>query len=227
LLRVGLLVVRRSGPLGLLVAWRNGLVVGPILLLRVVGTHLLTRIIRTGIIGPAVIGLVHLWRILTVLLLLVSGRNWTPGRLRRLLAVVRIYVRLISRTLLDSALIAGYNGGGVRSRRAERRLIGLAWIGLPWLIRLIGPIVGSLISIALRCRELIWILRTATIRNLTGGCCHNGASRQWSRRRRLSDGRRYGCCSGPCRDLLPALIDEHRTLDLRRNVSDWTGDDRT
>lgn len=172
----------------LLIVWRNGLVVWPVLArvvgtLRVVGASLPriiraavirsgiigTTIVRSDVIGPTMIGLVHLWRILTVLLLLVGWRNRTTCRLRRLLAIVWICSRLISRALLDSALIAGYNGGWIRSRRAERL------IGLARLIRLIRPVVGALIAIALRSRELI--LRTATIGGLTRRCCDDGASR--------------------------------------------------
>jgi len=49
------------------------------------------------------IGLVHLRRILTVLLLLVSWRNRTTCRLRRRLPVIRVCRWLVCGALFDSA----------------------------------------------------------------------------------------------------------------------------
>ena len=103
--------------------------VGPILL----------RIIRmpwTLIVRPPTIRLIHLWRIRSVLLLLMLA----------ILAFIRIHprlilIRLVSLPLIDPALISRHRPSGIRTRRPE-------W----WLILLV---VALLVLVPPRGRELI------------------------------------------------------------------------
>jgi hypothetical protein len=218
----------RIRPLLLLIVRRNRLVVRSVLL----------RIVRTPrplIVWTATIRLVHLWRIgplllliigwnrlvvRPVLLLLVVWRNGPSRRLPRQLAIlafIRIHaglilIWLIALPLLNPALISRHGSSRIRTRRPDR-----------WLIRLV---VALLVLVPPRGRRLIRTLWTAAVRILMCRGRNHCTSRQWPLRRRLPHRSCNRYCSRSSSNLLPALVDQHRPLNLCRNVRHRASNDR-
>jgi hypothetical protein len=219
-----LLIVRRRRPLLLLVGRRNRLVRTRLLIAGRNRPVLLRIVSASGllVVGPAMIRLVHLRRIAAILLLLIVRRHRTARWLRRLLTIILLTIVLIrwrlvqvraiaGALLLDSALISGHGSRGVSTGNAERRLI--------------LPVVGPLLLISLRSRELV--LLAAPIRCWMSRRCNDCTSGQGSLRRCLSNWRCLRYRSRFCSDLLPTLVDQHRPFNPYWNSRNRTGDDGT